>query len=630
MKHLLIGTAGHVDHGKTSLIKCLTDIDTDRLKEEKKRGITIDLGFAHMKLPGGESASIIDVPGHEKFVKNMLAGAGGIDLVLLVIAADDGVMPQTREHLGILEFLGTREGIVVITKTDLVDSDWLGLITEDVKNFVTGTFLKNAPIAYVSTHTGEGINELREHIVKSIACAQAKNIKAPPRLPVDRVFTMDGFGTVVTGTLIEGSLTTGSSISIFPKKIEARIRGLQVHGLEVETAYAGQRVAVNLSGIGKESIKRGDTLAIKENLRTTRMLDVKLSVMKDTKRELRSGRKFHFHYGTASVLCKAVLFEKRTLSAGMEAYAQLRFAEDIAMRRGDPFVLRFYSPTETIGGGKVLNEHPKKFRPAQAGDAIKTLENLEHGDVSSHIFEAIDSAGLVKIEDIKSRFALPANEWDAEIGKLLEEGMIVLVGEKHVFSHKLHGKTAEELRLRLKNFHGKNPLQLGIKKEELRSQAMPKVSPGVFDALLLVFGDFLKQSDGKIGLVEHKVTYTKEQEAIRLIIEKSLLEGGYNPPGLTELMDTFPKKEQKTAAQVMEAMINDGLAVLTEPGIVFHKKTVEGSRETLIALGENGAFTLAQFRDAVGTSRKFALSLLEHFDRTKFTKKTGDLREVIP
>ena len=630
MKHLLIGTAGHVDHGKTSLIRSLTHIDTDRLKEEKKRGITIDLGFAHMGLSNGESASIIDVPGHEKFVKNMLAGAGGIDLVLLVIAADDGVMPQTREHFGILEFLGTNLGIVVVTKTDLVDSEWLALVTEDIRGFVSGSFLQDAPIVYVSTHTGEGIGELRELIEKKIAAAQPKNTEAPPRLPVDRVFTMDGFGTVVTGTLFEGSLHVGDVVVIFPKMDEARVRGIQVHGKDVEVAYAGQRVAVNLSGIGKEDIKRGDTLAAKDSLGTTRMLDVKLSVLKDATRELKSGRKFHFHYGTASVLCKAVLFEKKSLTAGMEAYAQLRFSEDVALKRGDTFVLRFYSPTETIGGGRVLNEHPKKFRPARKEETLKALGDLEHGDIHTHIFHAVDSAGLAKLEEIKKRYGLLESEWEVEIAKLKNEGLVTLVGEKHVFSHAYREKTAGELRALLKDFHYKNPLQYGIKKEELRSQTMPHVTPAVFDSLLLVFGDFIKISDGKVGLLEHKVNLTKEQEAIRCAIEECLLDGGFAPPGLTEILAMFPKNEQKTAKQVMEAMINEGLAVLTEPGIVFHNKTVEQAKGTLQMLAKEGNITLAQFRDTAQTSRKFALSLLEYFDKTRFTKKTGDTRVVIP
>ena len=620
MRHLLIGTAGHVDHGKTSLIKALTGIDADRLIEEKKRGITIDLGFAHMPLEGSGSASIIDVPGHEKFVKNMLAGAGGIDLVLLVIAADDGVMPQTREHLGILELLGTELGIIVITKTDLVDEEWLSLITEDVKNFASGSFLAEAPILHASTHTGQGIGELKELIETKIKQAPEKKLDTPFRLPVDRVFTMDGFGTVVTGTLIEGTIKTGDIAQIYPGSEEVRIRGVQVHGKDVDISYAGQRVAINLAGLHKEQIKRGDTLAMPKSLCATQMLDVKLSVLKDSAREVKSGQKLHFHYGTASVVCKAVLMDTLKLTKGGECFAQLRFAEEIAVKRGDPFVLRFYSPTETIGGGVILNEQPKKFRKSRLAETIGLMKELDEGDISSHILQMIDQGGITAIRDVLNRFGVTEQE--------LKNLELIFVGTKNVMTKKHSEKIKNTLISHLKDFHGKFPLLPSIGKEELRSQALPKIKPIDFDILLKIFDDCISTQGDQVKLASFSITYTNEQEGIKNDILGKLRDAGTSPPALEDLLSPFKKRAQ--AKQVLDGAITAGEVILTEPGIAFHKDIIEDAKKTFANLAANGSVSLADFRDSLGTSRKFALSILEYFDKHKFTKKTGDSRIIYP
>ena len=619
MRHLLIGTAGHVDHGKTALIKALTGIDADRLAEEKKRGITIDLGFAHMALDGGGCASIIDVPGHEKFVKNMLAGAGGIDLVLLVIAADDGVMPQTREHLGILELLGTELGIIVVTKTDLVDEEWLSLVVEDVKNFSKGSFISDAPIMHVSSLTGQGIDELKEMINKKIAAAPEKKINIPYRLPVDRVFTMDGFGTVVTGTLIEGTVKPGDLAQIYPGGDEARIRGIQVHGADIEASYAGQRVAINLAGGRKEQIKRGDTLALPKSICVTQMLDVKLSVIKDTPREIKSGQKLHFHYGTASIVCKVVLMDSAKLAKGDEGYAQLRFTEKVAVKRGDPFVLRFYSPTETIGGGVVLNEQPKKFRKARMAETVDIMKELDGGDFFSSILQLISQDGITKLEDIKNRFGITSQDID----KL--KSRLIFVGTKNVMSKEFGEKINKALINRLEDFHRKFPLQQGISKEELRSQVLPSIKPADFDTLLRVLEDCIATRGDQVKLASHKIVYTEEQESIKNDILVSLLNAGTSPKTLEDLLSPHKKKSSLTK-QVLDALITDGDAVMTEPGIIFHKDILADAKKTFAELAAKGSVSLADFRDNLGTSRKFALSILEYFDRTKYTKKTGDSR----
>ena len=358
MKHVIIGMAGHVDHGKTELVKALTGVDTDRLAEEKKRGITIDLGFARLDFPDGSCASIVDVPGHERFIKNMLAGAGGVDLAMLVVAADEGFMPQTVEHLDILQLLGVKDGLIVLTKTDLVDEDWLNMLEEDVKSRVKGTFLEDKPILRTSVRTGEGVEALREALHDLTLHAEEKSARTPFRLPIDRVFSVDGFGTIVTGTLIDGHIAVGDEAQLMPLGNQCRVRNLQVHGRDVSAVYAGQRAAVNLAGIKKESISRGDVLCRTDSMQPSLMLDVKLQNLPDSKRIIESGSRLHLYHGAAVRLAKAVLLDRDALRPGESCYAQLRLSEALAARQGDRFVVRFYSPLETVGGGMILDEHP--------------------------------------------------------------------------------------------------------------------------------------------------------------------------------------------------------------------------------------------------------------------------------
>ena len=629
MKHILIGTAGHVDHGKTALIRALTGIETDRLKEEKKRGITIDLGFAHMELAGGR-VSIVDVPGHEKFVKNMLAGAGGIDLVLLVIAADDGIMPQTREHLGILQLLNAKDGIIVLTKCDLVDEEWLGLVCEDIRAVTADTFLSDAPLACVSSHTGQGIDMLKQTISQKIEEAASKNIAVPFRIPVDRVFSAEGFGTVVTGTLIEGTLNQGDVVDIWPGETSGRVRNLQVHGGHVETAFAGQRVAVNLSGVKHEDITRGDVLAPPESLQTTRMLDVKLTMLKDSPRELKSGSRLHFYYGTRNVLCKAVLMDTDKLLPGESGFAQLRFSTEVAVKRGDSFVLRFYSPTVTVGGGVVLNETPKKHRRIRAEETIKVLETLDQGGLGENIRQAISEAGIAQLDEIQKRFGLDNAAWKQEIDTLTAAGHITPIGNQMAMEANSRQILANRITDHLKAYHKENPLQPGMRKEELRSRVLPEHKPALFDKVLQIYADLLNIKDGRVAHSEFKITYTKEQAAIRDEILSRLKQGGVAPPSPDELLTPYQKNTKKIAEQVLDAMITEGVITSTEPGIMFASELVAQAREIFSTLAEkSGSVTLAEFRDGIQTSRKFALSLLEFFDRTGISRKVGDSRVLL-
>ena len=628
MKHILIGTAGHVDHGKTALIHALTGIDTDRLKEEKTRGITIDLGFAHMTLGSGEKISIVDVPGHEKFIKNMLAGAGGIDLVLLVVASDDGVMPQTLEHLGILQLLGAKDGIIVLTKCDLTDEDWQDMVCEDIANTVRETFLQDSPLVKVSARTYLGIEDLKKHIAEKVNLTAAKNINTPFRMPVDRVFTAEGYGTVVTGTLIEGVLNQGDLVTVYPSGISGRVRNLQVHNKGADTAYAGQRVAVNLSGLRRDQLYRGDVLAKCDSIKNTRMLDVKLSVLKDSPREVKNGSRLHFYYGTRNVLCKVVLLESDKLLPGESAYAQLRFGNEVSVKRGDTFIVRFYSPTQTVGGGIILSENPKKIRRGKALDAIKSLELMEHGGLSAQIKQTIAGYGIAALEDIKKHFGLDDELWTTEINNLAEQGRITIIGAGFVMEETYRNTLGDKLINVLQEYHKENPLQLGMRKEELRSRVLPEHKPAFFDCVLDVYSRLLQVKDGRVAKKDFSVKYSKEQQTVRDNIMSKLKQGGFTPPGVDELMDEYPKKHQKLARQVVDALQFGEELVLTEPGIIFDADTVLQAKLIFskLAAANDGTVTLAQFRDKIQASRKFALSLLEYFDNKGFTRKIGDGR----
>jgi len=631
MSHILIGTAGHVDHGKTALIQALTGIDADRLKEEKKRGITIDLGYAYLELPDGGKASIIDVPGHEKFIKNMLAGAGGIDLVLLVIAADDGVMPQTREHLGILQLLDAQDGIVVLTKCDLVDEEWRDMVCEDIKNCISDTFLEKAPIAMVSSHTGQGIDELKRLIFEKIEKTTAKNTAAPFRLPVDRVFSVDGFGTVVTGTLIEGVLRVNDQAVAYPSGLSTRIRNLQVHGGDVDEAFAGQRVAVNISGVHREDMLRGDVLAPPDTLQNTQMLDVKLTMLKDSPREIKTGSRLHFYYGTRNALCKVMLLEVDSLAPGGEGYAQLRFSEAVAVKKGDHFVLRFYSPIETVGGGVVLDVTPKKHRRGKAAEIVKLLKTHEHGGITDHILQAIagESGTLAPLANIQKRFGLDLEAFNRELDTLAADGKITRLGDKNAIDAGFRVTLSANVAKFLRGYHQENPLQSGIRKEELRSRILPGIKPHLFDCVLQVYADdnIVRVQDGRVALHDFEIAYSEAQRALRDDFELRLKNDGFTPPSIEELVLPW-QKNKKVAQQVLEAMLAEGSIIATEAGIVFASSVIEEAKAAFLKLAEanDASVTLAQFRDAVQTSRKFALSLLEFFDRIGFTRKVGDVR----
>ncbi|MDO4549016.1 MAG: selenocysteine-specific translation elongation factor, partial [Clostridia bacterium] len=468
--------AGHVDHGKTLLIKALTGIDTDRLIEEKKRGITIELGFAHLDFADGTQAGIIDVPGHEKFIKNMLAGAGGIDLAMLIVAADEGFMPQTVEHLNILRLLGIKDGLIVITKTDLADPDWIEVIREDAEERVKGTFLEGKPVMEVSAYTGQGIPELKEKLWRLVLEASEKNPRVPFRLPIDRVFTVEGFGTVVTGTLIEGSLNENEMAQLVPSGQMAKIRSVQVHGKSVPAAFAGQRAAVNLAGIKKTDIQRGDTVAKPGSVSVNLMLDARLENLKNSGRVVKNGSTVHLYHGASAVLAKAVLLDKEELIPGESCYAQLRLKQPIAAKSGDRFVIRFYSPVETIGGGVILDDSPAKHRRGDK-NVLTALKILESGSDDQKLAQSIAEEEL-KMPDataLAKKLAMDAEELSRQLNQILNRGLVVEVLPGRYIAASVLDEVWGRCQKLWEGYHKQNPLHAGMKRAELRQKLFPHV-----------------------------------------------------------------------------------------------------------------------------------------------------------
>ncbi|HPZ59206.1 MAG TPA: selenocysteine-specific translation elongation factor [Bacillota bacterium] len=635
MRNVIVGTAGHVDHGKTCLIRALTGTDTDRLKEEKKRGITIDLGFAEMPNPSGQQIGIIDVPGHERFVRNMLAGIGGIDLVLLVVAADEGVMPQTIEHFEILKMLDIKKGIVVITKMDLVDEDWLELVKDDVAATVKGTFLEGAPVVAVSSHTGENIDQLRALILEKVK--DVSNRREDPsllRIPIDRVFTMEGFGTVITGTLVEGSVRVGDEVQIYPGERIAKVRNLQVHGKAVDAAFAGQRTAVNLVNVKKDEIKRGDVLAAKGSLEQTRMLDVKIRMFDDAPRTLVNGSRLHLYYGSAEALCKAVLLDADALESGASGYAQLRMEEEVAVRKGDRFIIRFYSPVETIGGGVILDANPvkhKRFRK-EVIDALKILEGGDEEAVLEQILRETSKL-LPSKKDLTVRLGRTTEEVSSGLMKLVSEGKAVSLSEDtyvHVEYTEKVRKATEDI---LAEYYGKNPISPGMQKGEFRKKLADKLHIADIkniDLLLshLVKKEQLRDLGNSVALPGHRVEYTPELLALISRLEKRYLDAGFEIPELEDCIQD--EKGKELAKQMVEAMSESGtLKKLTYQYYMHSSHWEEAMKRFRNHMEQHGKITLAEYRDLLNTSRKYAVLILEYLDQQKITKMVDDARILL-
>ncbi len=629
MKQIVLGTAGHIDHGKTSLIKALTGIDTDRLKEEKERGITIELGFAHLELPGGKLVGIVDVPGHEKFVKNMVAGATGIDLVALVIAADEGIMPQTQEHLEICELLGIRHGLVVLTKIDMVDEEWLELVKEDVKDYLAGTFLADAPVVEVSSVTGEGLDNLVQVLDELVQALPEKEVGHIFRLPIDRVFVMKGFGTVVTGTTISGKAVLGDEVTVYPEEIQSRIRGIQVHGKEVEEVRAGLRTAINLQGVEKSMIRRGDVLASAAALRSTFMVDVNLELLESAPRKLKNRAKARFHAGTAEIIATVVLLDREELSPGEGCFAQLRLEKPTAVLRGDRYVLRSYSPVRTIGGGKVLNPLPRKMKRFSE-ERQRQLQVLDGQDLEAIVEAFVQTGGFqgIDVELLQFLANLSKSKLEAILRNLKSKGRLMEYDkERRAIIHKRYLDQAQkEILDHLSQFHARYPLKVGLQKEELRSRLKGAKTPKLFNYVIgsLARRGEIVQEKELIRLKSHQVTLGRDLEEIRKKLEQEYLKAGLKPPYFREVKD---KLKEESASDVLELLVGEGVLVKVKEDLYFHRDAIEGLKERLVSfLKEHGEISTPQFKDMTGASRKYTIPLIEYFDKAQVTVRVGDTR----
>ncbi len=635
MQNIVIGTAGHIDHGKTCLIKALTGTDTDRLKEEKKRGITIELGFA--KLESGDADTnigIIDVPGHEKFIKNMLAGIGGIDFVLLVIAADEGIMPQTREHMDILKLLDIQQGFVVLTKCDQCEEDWLELVKEEISEYLSGSFLEHAPIFQVSSHTGYGIDTLRAEILKMVKTLPAHdNDPDKFRLPIDRVFTMKGHGTVVTGTLIEGSCKVDDEAVLMPAGIPARIRSIQVYGKDAPQAFAGQRTALNLT-VKTEVIDRGFTAAKPGSMIKTFMVDVRLHLLEHTERKVVNNSRVHFYYGSDEAIGKVVLFDREELLPGETAYVQIRFEREIALKRRDYFAIRFYSPLETIGGGIVLDASPRRHKRSQK-TVLESMQIKDTGTKEEAAEKFLEEESQVfpdtSLLALKTNFSV--SETTSLLKKLKGTGRVLEIG-KNIFIHKtFFDGIVPFITDTLKAFHKSNALTEGLSKEELKSRLTQKLY-GAEAKSIDVFYDYLiekkviKEKEGLTSLYSFTPKQNSDNKQEVQNILSLYKEAGFAMP---KTDDTINKsKNAKTTRQLLEKLVKDGELIKITPAYYMHRECYENALELLKDfIQKNGSITLADFRTLMNSSRKYTQMILEYFDSRHITKLADDRRTLL-
>ena len=646
MKSIIVGTAGHIDHGKTALVKALTGIDADRLEEEKRRGITIDLGFAHMDLlaPNDETTSgetlrlgFVDVPGHERFVRNMLAGVGGIDLVLLVIAADEGIKPQTREHFDILQLLGVRRGITVLTKSDAVDAETLEIVRLEVQEFLRGTFLDQPSldqsrldqpksILAVSALTGAGLEELKRAMASAAAEVQPRDSHAIARLPIDRVFTMKGFGTVVTGTLVAGTVRRDDELEVFPTGRRVRVRGLQVHGQTAEAAVAGQRTALNLAGASTEDLSRGMTLTPPAIFETTRRADISLRLLSSAERPLKDRARVHFHSYTMETVAEVLLHGTKQIAPGEQAFARLKLPEPALLLPGDRFILRQFSPVVTIGGGTLLDAAPIPRMPGQA-DFLKVLaggnaETILRTRIARRQHAGISMSRLIAETGWTKSFI------EAQLAQAVREKRVVRIGELI-----LHLPALETLKLcivdTVDDFHKKSRLTGGMPKEELREQA--GASAEVLDAALAVLANEKKieVAGDLVRLPGHGVVMKDEEAESRKKIEDAFASAGLTVPALHEVIAGLTIDKVR-AQKIMTLLLRDKVLIKVSDELVFHRSALEELRRQMAVYKVKFAtIDVAKFKEVTGVSRKYAIPLLEYLDRERVTRRVGDARQIL-
>ncbi len=629
----VIGTAGHVDHGKSALVKALTGTDPDRLKEEQERGMTIDLGFAWLALPGGETVSIIDVPGHEDFINNMLAGVGGIDAALLVVAADDGVMPQTREHLAILDLLRVKSGIVALTKVDLIDDpEWLELVTEDILELLDDTCLAGAEVVPVSAKTGHGLRDLAGRLAQLLSATAPRLDLGRPRLPIDRVFTMAGFGTVVTGTLIDGRLRVGQEVAVLPQGLKARIRGLQVHKQKVEEAVPGSRVAINLTGVGNDELWRGQVVATPGWLEPTRAIGAQLEILPSAARPLRHNAEVGFFAGSAEIVARVRLLGADEIAPGHSGWAQLLLREPVALERKDRFIIRQPSPSLTIGGGVVVDPHLTRRLRRSRPDVVGRLETLAHGTPEEALLEALRRQEPCAVCDLVQQSGLPADAAQAAVARLLDGGQALVLGGNGRDGGQAPGGKAslisasgwaallDRLTALLGEYHRQWPLRLGMPREEVKSRL--RLEGKAFnDVIETAIGQgVLAGAEAILRLPEHEVRFAPQDRARVNALLAAYSSNPYGPPSIADA-------EAQVGADVLAALFDKGLLARVSADICFLPQVYERMVQLVVEhIKTKGSINVAQARDLFGTSRKYVLPLLEHLDEIKVTKRVGDDR----
>jgi selenocysteine-specific elongation factor len=634
-RQIVVGTAGHIDHGKSALVRALTGIDPDRLREEKERGITIDLGFAHLSLEDGTRLGFVDVPGHERFVKNMLAGVGGIDLVLLVIAADESIKPQTREHFDICRLLRIPGGVVALTKADLVDPEILDLARLEIRDFLAGSFLEPAPIVPVSSRTGAGLDDLKRALARGAAVAPARPPSALMRLPIDRAFTIRGFGTVVTGTLIAGTIREGDEVVVLPRQARARVRGLEVHNTTATVATAGQRTAVNLQGVEVQDIVRGDVLSVPDVLEPTRLLDVELECLPDAPGPVRNLSRVRFHHGAAEILARVKLLERVDVPPGGSAFAQLRLERPTVALPEDRFILRRYSPSLTIGGGRVLHNRPAKLRAATPHGRARFVR-LADSSTGAALIALVEESAAAGIDTpmLRARTGLGAEAIGRGIEPAAAAGTIVPLPSRPVrfIAGAVYGGLLSRVTGALQEFHRKEPLHRGLPREEIRTRVLADAHPEVFRCLLadLAGRGLTKQDKDLVALASHRVDFNPRESRLLGDLEQAFLEAGANPPSLQEVTARL-LADPAEAAKLVHLLVARGRLVRIPDARVFHVEAIEALKRRLWEKrAVNPTIDVGEFKGLSGTSRKYAIPLLEHFDQIHVTRREGNVRVILP
>lgn len=632
MKHIIIGTAGHIDHGKTTLIKALTGRETDTLKEEKSRGISINLGFTYFDLPSGRRAGIIDVPGHEKFIKNMLAGISSIDVVLLVIAADEGIMPQTREHFEILKLLSIQKGIVVLTKTDLVDEDWLEMIKEDIKEELKGTFLEEAPIHEVSSKTKAGFEGLIRDIDKLTEEVEPKDTEGHFRLPVDRVFSISGFGTVVTGTIISGRVSAGDTVEIYPSKISTKVRGIRVHDVPCEMGEAGQRCAINLANVKVADIDRGNVISREGIMEPSSMIDCKLYHIKTMEKAIVQRQRVRVYHGTEEIIGRIVPLDCEEIKPGESAYVQIRLEKPITAQRNDRYIVRSYSPMNTIAGGIIIEPNAKKSKKITK-EYIEELKVKESGKSTNILENTIKALSSEYADSNVILKALGKNmeNLQEELQNLVDNGVVIRLGsmDNSIYIHEEFLKDrAKELKKVLEEFHKKNPLKFGMFKEEAKNKIFgKKLKQKNYDELLAILQErkTIKVSEKFISLKDFEVVLTKEQGRMKARIEEEYKALRYAPPKYVDLVAS--EKDKTAFKMVYDLLLDQGDLVKLNEDCTLLKEAYEGAKTIVIEyIKKNGAISASSAREVFDTNRKYAVAILEHFDSIKLTKRVENDR----